>query len=83
MARLTYLQAITDALRTEMRRDPNVFLIGEDMIDKYILKNWLEKKNGYRVSTKLKFFRCVLTPTMCFANILRGKVPWRRDDRAN
>ncbi|PYP85330.1 MAG: alpha-ketoacid dehydrogenase subunit beta [Blastocatellia bacterium AA13] len=31
MARMTYLQAISDALRTEMRRDPNVFLIGEDI----------------------------------------------------
>ena len=28
---MTYLQAISDALRTEMRRDPNVFLIGEDI----------------------------------------------------
>ena len=31
MARLTYLQAISDALKLEMRRDPNVFLIGEDI----------------------------------------------------
>jgi 2-oxoisovalerate dehydrogenase E1 component beta subunit len=31
MAELTYLQAITDALRTEMRRDERVFVIGEDV----------------------------------------------------
>jgi 2-oxoisovalerate dehydrogenase E1 component beta subunit len=31
MARMTYLQAISDALRHEMRRDPSVFLLGEDI----------------------------------------------------
>jgi 2-oxoisovalerate dehydrogenase E1 component beta subunit len=31
MAELTYLQAISDALRTEMRRDKRVFLMGEDV----------------------------------------------------
>jgi pyruvate/2-oxoglutarate/acetoin dehydrogenase E1 component len=31
MAELTYLQAISDALRIEMRRDKRVFLIGEDV----------------------------------------------------
>ena len=31
MPELTYLQAISDALRTEMRRDKRVFLIGEDV----------------------------------------------------
>ena len=31
MPRKTYLQAIGEALRQEMRRDPNVFLIGEDI----------------------------------------------------
>ena len=31
MARMTYLQAISDALRSEMRRDPNVFILGEDI----------------------------------------------------
>ena len=56
-------------------------LILEDAIDKYVLKNWLEKKKGYRVTTKIKILRCALTPTTCFANILRGKVPWKRDFR--
>ncbi|TMM13279.1 MAG: alpha-ketoacid dehydrogenase subunit beta [Actinobacteria bacterium] len=31
MPELTYLQAISDGLRTEMRRDKRVFLIGEDV----------------------------------------------------
>jgi len=31
MAEMTYLQAISDALRTEMRRDKRVFLMGEDV----------------------------------------------------
>jgi pyruvate/2-oxoglutarate/acetoin dehydrogenase E1 component len=31
MAELTYLQAISDGLRQEMRRDPRVFVIGEDV----------------------------------------------------
>jgi 2-oxoisovalerate dehydrogenase E1 component beta subunit len=31
MSQLTYLQAISNALREEMRRDPNVFVLGEDI----------------------------------------------------
>jgi len=31
MAELTYLQAISDGLRTEMRRDKRVFVLGEDV----------------------------------------------------
>src|SRR5215831_2403967 len=31
MAQLTYLQAISDALRGEMRRDPSVLVLGEDI----------------------------------------------------
>jgi 2-oxoisovalerate dehydrogenase E1 component beta subunit len=31
MSRITYLQAISDALRQEMRRDPSVFILGEDI----------------------------------------------------
>ena len=57
------------------------FLVGEDAIDKYILKNWLEKKSQYRVSATIKFLRSVLTPTTSFANLLRGKMPWKRDNR--
>ena len=31
MAELTYLQAISDGLRLEMRRDKRVYVIGEDV----------------------------------------------------
>ena len=31
MAEMTYIQAISDGLRLEMRRDPRVFLLGEDV----------------------------------------------------
>ena len=31
MAEMTYIQAISDALRLEMRRDPRVFVMGEDV----------------------------------------------------
>lgn len=31
MRKTTYIQAINEALREEMRRDPNVFIIGEDV----------------------------------------------------
>jgi len=55
------------------------FLIGEDAIDKYLLKNWLEKKNSSR--TKIKILRSFVTPTTSIANLLRGKVPWKRDER--
>lgn len=54
-------------------------LIGEDFIDKYILKNWLEKKIDNKF--KIKILRSVLTPTTSFANLLRGKMPWKRDNR--
>jgi pyruvate dehydrogenase E1 component beta subunit len=31
MAQMTLIQAITDALRIELRNDPNVLLFGEDV----------------------------------------------------
>ncbi|MGH7419571.1 MAG: alpha-ketoacid dehydrogenase subunit beta, partial [Candidatus Rokuibacteriota bacterium] len=31
MAQLTYLEAIREGLQSEMRRDPRVFVIGEDI----------------------------------------------------
>jgi hypothetical protein len=55
-------------------------MIGEDAIDKYVLKNWIERKSG-KVNMRVKLLRCLLTPTTAFANLLRGKPPWKRDDR--
>lgn len=54
-------------------------LIGEDIIDKFILKKWLEKKITSR--TRVKVYRTFFTPLSSFANILGGKVPWHRANR--
>jgi hypothetical protein len=55
-------------------------LIGEDAIDKYLLKNWLER-NARRTTIKIRILRSILTPTFSVSNMLRGKVPWKRDNR--
>ncbi len=54
-------------------------LIGEDIIDKYILKNWLEKTTTSR--TKIKMYRALFNPIASFVNILGGKKPWTRYNR--
>lgn len=53
-------------------------LIGEDMLDKFLLKNWLEN-TGSR--TRIKIYRTFFTPFMSFTNLLAGKKPWHRDNR--
>jgi len=52
-------------------------LIGEDFIDKYVLRNWLERKSASR--TVIRLLRTLLTPTTSVANILRWQPPWKRD----
>jgi hypothetical protein len=54
-------------------------LIGEDMIDKFILKRWVEKRIKSR--TRIKIYRTFLTPIQSFTNVLGGRAPWRRDNR--
>ncbi len=53
MAQMTYLEAIRDALATEMRRDPRVFVIGEDIGVHGgafgITKGFLEEFGAWRV----------------------------------
>lgn len=56
-------------------------LIGEDAIDKYVLKNWLENKSNGKLTAKVRIARTFLTPTISVGNLLRGKRPWKRDDR--
>jgi hypothetical protein len=56
-------------------------LVGEDAIDKYILKNWVEK-NARKTTLKIRILRSILTPTTSIANLLRGKVPWKRETRS-
>ncbi len=54
-------------------------VIVEDIFDKYLLKNWIEKRIGNIYVVKI--FRFLLTPTTGFSNLLRGKKPWYRDNR--
>ena len=56
-------------------------LIVEDAVDKYILRGILERK--LRNLVMIKLLRSFLTPMTAFANILRGRAPWWRDDRMN
>ncbi len=53
MAQMTYLEAIRDGLQTEMRRDPSVFVIGEDIAVHGgafgITKGFLEEFGPWRV----------------------------------
>lgn len=57
------------------------FAIAEDVIDKYVLNNLIERK--FENILLIKILRSVLTPTTSLANILRGRAPWRRDFRRN
>jgi len=56
-----------------------VVVIAEDAIDKYILKNWIEKEISNKVIIKL--FRIIFTPTTSFSNLLRVKRLSWRDNR--
>ncbi len=55
--------------------------VGEDAIDKFVLRRWIERKVTNRLL--IKVLRSVMTPTRAFANVLRGRAPWRRDHRMN
>jgi hypothetical protein len=54
-------------------------VIAEDAVDKYFLKNWVEKKTKNKFLIKLS--RSLFTPTTSFTNLLRGRMPWRRGNR--
>ncbi len=54
-------------------------VILEDVFEKYLLKNWIERK--FKNKTVIKFFRVLLAPTTSFGSILRGKYPWWRENR--
>lgn len=54
-------------------------LIGEDIIDKYIMRKWLERKLTSR--TRIKVYRTFFTPLNSFINVLGGKKPWKRYNR--
>ncbi len=55
-------------------------LIMEDAVDKYFLRNWLEKKTSNKFVTRIS--RSLFNPTTSIANMLRLKTPWWRDNRS-
>jgi hypothetical protein len=57
------------------------FLIAEDAIDKYIFRNWLERRSRGKAMIAVKALRSVMTPTTTLANLIRLQVPWKRDNR--
>ncbi len=54
------------------------WMIGEDMADRYVIKR-IENRFHNRVVRVLA--RSMLNPTRSYANLLRFKVPWMRDNR--
>src|SRR5262245_46926341 len=54
------------------------WLVGEDMIDRYLIRR-LEKTIRSRAFQIV--LRGFLNPTRSFANLIRGKKPWHRDNR--
>lgn len=54
------------------------WLVGEDALDQYFIRR-LERRLPNR--TTLILIRSFLNPTRSFANLMRGKWPWHRDDR--
>jgi hypothetical protein len=54
-------------------------LIAEDAVDKYFLRNWLEKKTTNKFVIRIS--RSLFNPTTSIANMLRLKSPWWRDNR--
>jgi hypothetical protein len=55
------------------------WLVGEDLIDKYLIRR-LDTQVNNKVARVL--LRSFLNPTRSMANFLRGKYPWYRDDRS-
>jgi hypothetical protein len=54
------------------------WLVGEDMLDRYLIRR-LESNIPNRTAQIV--IRGFLNPTRSFANMMRGKWPWHRDDR--
>jgi len=54
------------------------WMIGEDALDRYLIR----RLEGATANPWIKLaVRTGLNPTRSFANLMRGKVPWHRDDR--
>jgi hypothetical protein len=55
-----------------------VWMVGEDAMDRYILR-WIEARSHNYLLIALA--RSTMTPTRAYANVLRFKKPWFRDNR--
>jgi hypothetical protein len=51
------------------------WLIGEDFLDRYIVRRWEGNRGGFRRNA----LRMILNPMRGSANLLRFKLPWHRD----
>ncbi|MFL6466618.1 MAG: hypothetical protein ACJ72Z_01530, partial [Pyrinomonadaceae bacterium] len=70
-SRLTYLDlVVTPTFGTGLA-------IAEDIIDKYVVARWIERKIGNRPLRNI--LSGLITPTTSFANLLRGHTPWYRE----
>jgi hypothetical protein len=54
------------------------WLVGEDMIDRYLIRRLEKTIRSRAVQIVIRSF---LNPTRSFANLIRGKKPWHRDNR--
>jgi len=54
------------------------WLVGEDMIDRYLIRRFEDKVSSRTMKLVIRGF---LNPTRSFANMIRGKWPWYRDNR--
>ena len=54
------------------------WMVGEDAMDRYILR-WIEARSHNFLIMALA--RSTMTPTRAYANVLRFKTPWFRDNR--
>ncbi len=54
------------------------WMIGEDALDKYVIQRFEEKFENAYLRLLVRGF---LNPSRSFANVMRLKVPWARDDR--
>lgn len=54
------------------------WLVGEDLLDKHLIQRF---ENHLPNRFNIVLFRSFLNPTRSFANILRGRKPWYRDNR--
>jgi hypothetical protein len=55
------------------------WLVGEDVLDRYLIR-YIEDRTTNRAARALA--RCFLNPSRSFANMLRGKWFWHRDERS-